>query len=1116
MLLRYILGLGCLLTTSTMGLAAIAVDATVSVDQAGPNTNVAAPAFSTTAGNELLLAFISTDWLSGPNTTVTSIAGGGLTWTLVVRANGQTGTSEVWRAFSPGTLSNISVTATLSQAVVSSMTIMSFEGVDPSGTNGSGAIGATTSNSSSSGPPTATLVTTRDNSWVFGVGNDFDNAIARTLGPNQTMLHQYLAPVGDTYWVQRQNAPTPTSGTTISINDIAPTTDRYNLAIVEVLPAATTSATYTISGSVTPAANGAGTSITLTQNGSVVASATADTSGSYTFHGIGNGTYNVTPSKGGFTFTPASQTVTVSGANQTVPAFTATATALTWTISGTVGPATAGVGTLLTLSGASAATATADAAGNYAFVGLPNGKYVVTPSKSGYTFAPTAVSVNISGANLTGVNFTATAVPAWSISGTVSPGSLGAGTLLTLSGTPSGSTTADTSGNYLFTGLPNGSYTITPSKTGYTFSPAVLQVNVSGRDITGVNFAAQATSLPPLNYPDLSVIVPAPQISIVGSGSTRMLQYTHDTFNGGSGPLVIQPVYNPASGNYQGTQYIYSFSAGKWTLANQIPVAGAFVFDAAHGHFHFPFSTYGLYALNSDGSIGSPVALSTKIGFCINDSFIYDPSLPNAGALGNLGPCTDPTSLRGLNIGAVDEYDQTDEGESISIAGVPDGTYWLRVVVDPNNYLAESDKSNNETDVKLAIQGSSVQVLQAVTPVLPPPPAITLTSPAGGTTLAGTITLIATTAVTTGVQFLVDGSPVGAPVTAMPYTLAWNTALVPNGTHWLAVQTTTSDGRTGTSPVVVVTVANSTVIPPIVQVTDPESGATVSASVPLVATAAGSAGIAGVQFYIDGVALGAPLTAPPYIVYWNTLTASGGQHMITASATDSAGRIGTSAPVTVTVDNSHPPSTIGKDVTVSADGTNILQTPAFSTTVPGELLVAFVAYDGPAGSPQTATVSGAGLVWTLLKRSNFQSGTAEIWAAKSIDPLTNVTVMSQPGAGTNYNGSLTVIAFTNASGPGVVGQSSATSGAPDIYLPGISAGDWVFAVGNDWDNAITRIPVSGQVLVHQSVDFAVGDTYWVQSTAAPSTADSLVDIHDTSPTADRWNYAAVEIVATRQ
>lgn len=58
-------------------------------------------------------------------------------------------------------------------------------------------------------------------------------------------------------------------------------------------------------------------------------------------------------------------------------------------------------------------------------------------------------------------------------------------------------------------------------------------------------------------------------------------------------------------------------------------------------------------------------------------------------------------------------------------------------------------------------------------------------------------------------------------------------------------------------------------------------------------------------------------------------------------------------------------------------------------------------------------------------------------------------------------------------------------------------------------------PVTGQFLVHQRVDTTVGDTFWVQATTAPSTASGIVTIHDTAPTTDEWNYAAVEIVATR-
>jgi uncharacterized protein (TIGR03437 family) len=114
---------------------------------------------------------------------------------------------------------------------------MSFTGVDTTGTNGSGAIGATASNSAKSGAPAAKLVTTRNNSWVYGIGNDYDNAIARTPGAGQTMIHQYLASVGDTYWVQSQSAATPLSGSTVTISDSAPTSDRYNLSAVEILAA---------------------------------------------------------------------------------------------------------------------------------------------------------------------------------------------------------------------------------------------------------------------------------------------------------------------------------------------------------------------------------------------------------------------------------------------------------------------------------------------------------------------------------------------------------------------------------------------------------------------------------------------------------------------------------------------------------------------------------------------------------------------------------------------------------------------------------------------------------------------------------------------------------------
>jgi hypothetical protein len=214
----------------------LSIDATISFGRSNSSTTIASGAFSTTAGNELLLAFVGADNNVG-TTTVSGISGAGLTWQLVRRTNTQRGTSEIWRAFAPAALSNVTVTATLSQSVAAAITVVTFKGVDTSGTAGSGAIGATGSGSAASGAPTATLTTTRANSLVIGVGNDWDRAAARTLGANQTMVSQYLATVGDTIWVQMMTNLIPAAGTVSTINDTAPTNDKYNLTICEVLAA---------------------------------------------------------------------------------------------------------------------------------------------------------------------------------------------------------------------------------------------------------------------------------------------------------------------------------------------------------------------------------------------------------------------------------------------------------------------------------------------------------------------------------------------------------------------------------------------------------------------------------------------------------------------------------------------------------------------------------------------------------------------------------------------------------------------------------------------------------------------------------------------------------------
>ena len=262
--------------------------------------------------------------------------------------------------------------------------------------------------------------------------------------------------------------------------------------------------TFSVSGTISPAASGSGVTVTL--GGAATATTMANSSGNYSFTGLASGSYTVTASQSGFTFSPSSSPVTVSGANVTGVNFTASSTAstgppTTFSISGAINPAANGSGVTVTLGGAATATTTANSAGSYSFTGLAAGSYVVTASKNGFTFSPSSSPVTVSGANVTGVNFTAssttsTGPPAtFSISGTLSPAANGSGASVTLGGAASATTTANSAGSYSFTGLANGSYAVTAGKKGFSFSPTSLQVEVSGANVTGENFTAYSGSV---------------------------------------------------------------------------------------------------------------------------------------------------------------------------------------------------------------------------------------------------------------------------------------------------------------------------------------------------------------------------------------------------------------------------------------------------------------------------------------------------------------------------------------------------------------------------------------------------------------------------------------------
>ena len=152
-------------------------------------------------------------------------------------------------------------------------------------------------------------------------------------------------------------------------------------------------------------------------------------------------------------------------------------------------------------------------------------------------------------------------------------------------------------------------------------------------------------------------------------------------------------------------------------------------------------------------------------------------------------------------------------------------------------------------------------------------------------------------------RFQLDAGP-DLVVTALNGSLQLGS--VGTGTHVLTGYLVRADGSRiagsdAASISFTVTVPDTT--NPTVVVTAPRDGDQVSATVTVTANASDNVGVAGVQFRLDGVALGPEDTVAPYSYAWNTSTVANGTHVLTAVARDAAGNTSTSIAVRLILAN---------------------------------------------------------------------------------------------------------------------------------------------------------------------------------------------------------------------
>ena len=165
----------------------------------------------------------------------------------------------------------------------------------------------------------------------------------------------------------------------------------------------------------------------------------------------------------------------------------------------------------------------------------------------------------------------------YSISGRVTLNGSGlSGVTITLTGSGSTSTTTDSSGNYSFSSAANGSYTVTPTMTGYTFTPANRTANVSGANVTVPDFVA--TAVPALFSQQGQKLVGSGAVGNAQQGWSVSLSADGNTaIVGGLGD-------NGSVGDGVGAAWVWTRSGGVWTQQGPKLVGSGAAGNAGQGY----------------------------------------------------------------------------------------------------------------------------------------------------------------------------------------------------------------------------------------------------------------------------------------------------------------------------------------------------------------------------------------------------------------------------------------------------------------------------------------------------------------------------------------------------
>ncbi|MEV6637575.1 lysyl oxidase family protein [Actinoplanes sp. NPDC051470] len=206
--------------------------------------------------------------------------------------------------------------------------------------------------------------------------------------------------------------------------------------------------------------------------------------------------------------------------------------------------------------------------------------------------------------------------------------------------------------------------------------------------------------------PDLRSL-PAWGIDLSNEDGKTYVNFGATVWNAGSSPLVVDGFRRTGTDLMDAYQYFFDKNGKEVGSVG----AGTMEWDPREGHFHWHFTDFAQYnLLNSDQSLA---VRSGKEAFCLANTDAVDYTIPNAkwrpentDLSTSCGANTAVAVREVLDIGNGDTYSQSRPGQSFEITDLPNGTYYIQTLANPENKLAETKTTNNSSLRKIVLGGT--------------------------------------------------------------------------------------------------------------------------------------------------------------------------------------------------------------------------------------------------------------------------------------------------------------------------------------------------------------------------------------------------------------------------